>query len=85
MVNHVVVNQETCPICYKNLIDGSDVVEVHQNGADGINKASVQRGNDVHISSGEIVHSKCRQKYINKKDIKINNRVNLCHQKEVPE
>ncbi len=47
------------------------MVEVHQKGADGINNASVQKGNNVHISAGEIVHSKCRQTYINKKDIKI--------------
>ena len=65
------INQETCPICSKNLSDGSDVVEVLQKGADGINNASVQRGDNVHISAGEKVHSKCRQKYINKKDIKI--------------
>ncbi len=70
-MSHVVVNQETCPICCKNVRDGSDVVEVHQKGADGINNASVQRGNNVHISAGEIVHSKSRQTYINKKDIKI--------------
>ena len=65
------INQEICPICSKNLSDGSDVVEVLQKGADGINNASVQRGDNVHISAGEKVHSKCQQKYINKKDIKI--------------
>ena len=34
-MSHIVVNQETCPICCKNLRDGSDVVAVHQKGADG--------------------------------------------------
>jgi len=45
-MSHVVINQETCPICCKNLRDGSDVVEAHQKVADGINNASVQRADD---------------------------------------
>ena len=58
------------------------MVEVLQKGADGINNASVQRGDNVHISAGEKVHSKCQQKYINKKDIKIQQEIlKLSHQK----
>ncbi|KAG7178151.1 hypothetical protein Hamer_G003931 [Homarus americanus] len=62
------VNQETCPICREDL-DVSDVVELRQKGADGINSASVQRGNDVVVSAGEKVHITCRKRYINPKDI----------------
>jgi len=47
-----IVNQETCPICREDLGDASDVVEVRQKGADGINSASVQRGDDVDVSAG---------------------------------
>lgn len=50
-----------------------------------INNASVQRGDDVHISASEIVHSKCRQKYINKKTLKSSKNIKLSHQKEVQE
>ncbi|KAG7164298.1 hypothetical protein Hamer_G003454 [Homarus americanus] len=54
------VNQETCPICREDL-DVSDVVELRQKGADGINSASVQRGDDVVVSAGEKVHITCRK------------------------
>lgn len=64
------VNQDTCPICRGALGDAADVVEVRQKGADGINSASVQRGDDIVVSAGEKVHSKCRKRYINPKDIK---------------
>lgn len=70
-MSQVVVTQETCPICSQKLRDGSDVVEVQQKGADGINNASLLRNNDIHISAGDAVHSKCRMRYINKKYIKI--------------
>lgn len=46
------------------------MVEVRHEGVDGINCASVQRGDDIVVSPGEKVHTKCRKEYINKKDIK---------------
>ncbi|KAG7161135.1 hypothetical protein Hamer_G004782 [Homarus americanus] len=62
------VNQETCPIC-REVLDVSDVVELRQKGADGINSASVQRRDDVAVLAGEKVHITCRKRYINPKDI----------------
>ncbi|KAG7156758.1 hypothetical protein Hamer_G006773 [Homarus americanus] len=62
------VNQETCPICREDL-DVPDVVELRQKGADGINSASVQRGDDVVVSAGEKVHITSQKRYINPKDI----------------
>ena len=41
---------ETCKIFHEELKDASAVVEVRQKGADGINSASVQRGDDSHFS-----------------------------------
>ncbi|KAG7156410.1 hypothetical protein Hamer_G006161 [Homarus americanus] len=57
------VNQETCPICREDL-DVSDVVDLRQKGAHGINSASVQRGDDVVVSAGEKVHITCRKRTI---------------------
>ena len=79
------INQETCKICHAELGDDADVVEVHQKGADGINSASVQRGDDIVISAGEKVPSKCRMQYINKKAIKRQHKKRLNHQREVPQ
>ena len=56
-----IVNQDTCPICREDLGDASDVVEVRQKGADGINSASVQRGDDIVVSAGLEVQSKSRK------------------------
>ena len=60
----------SCPICKEALRDSPDVVEIRQKGADGINSASVQRGDDIVVSAGEKVHSECRKRYINPKIIK---------------
>ena len=60
---------ETCKIFHEELKDASAVVEVRQKGADGINSASVQRGDDIVISAGEKIHIKCRKQYIHPKNI----------------
>ena len=58
------ITEEKCPICKENL-GVTDVVQVRQKGADGINSASVQRGDDLVVFCGERVHSGCRMHYIN--------------------
>ncbi len=60
----------SCPICQEALVDSLDVVVIRQKGADGINSASVQRGDNIVVAAGEKVHSECRKRYINPKDIK---------------
>ena len=42
-------NDQICPIC--KLEDWSDLVEIRQKGADGINEASVKRGDSIVVTS----------------------------------
>ena len=58
-----------CPICKKVFADTDDIVKIGQKGADGINAASVQRGDSIVVTAGCKVHSGCRKWYINKRDI----------------
>ena len=51
------------------LFESYDVVEIRQEGADGINAASIQRGDDIVVALGCKVHSNCRKRYINQNDI----------------
>ena len=41
-------------------------------GADGVNKASKERGKDIVAFEGSMVHSKCQLRYTDKKDIRKN-------------
>jgi len=66
-----IVNQTKCPICLEDLNCSTDVVQVRQKGAEGINRASLERGDGLCVYTGDRVHAKCRQRYINQKDIKI--------------
>ena len=63
------IYKDRCPVCKEGLEDGSDVVQIRQKGADGINAASVQRDDDVHVAAGCKVHTDCRKRYINQHDI----------------
>ena len=63
-------NSEVCPICRKSLVDGGEVSTVRQKGADGINQASAQRGDDVVVTAGTQVHTTCRKCYTNPQDMK---------------
>ena len=63
-----VLQSGNCPICNENLENG-DVVQIHQKGADGINAASIQRGDSVAVKAGCKVHANCRKRYTNKLDI----------------
>ena len=60
---------EVCPICKNQLEAGDDVVQIHQKGADGINAASVKRGDSIVVTAGCQVHCDCRKRYTNKNDI----------------
>uniref|UniRef100_UPI00358EAE43 DNA replication complex GINS protein SLD5 isoform X6 n=1 Tax=Myxine glutinosa TaxID=7769 RepID=UPI00358EAE43 len=46
------IYEDGCPICKERLENGSDVVQIRQKGADGINAASVQRGDNVDVAAG---------------------------------
>jgi len=58
------IYEDGCPICKERLENGSDVVQIRQKGADGINAASVQRGDNVDVAAGCKVHTDCRKRYI---------------------
>ena len=59
---------EICPICKERIEDG-DGVKVRQKGTDGINEASVRRGDDIVVTPGCKLHLDCRKRYINQHDI----------------
>ena len=61
-------NQEPCPLCQKEL-GSEDEVKIGKKGAEGINNASVERGNNITVTDGTTVHKSCRSTYINKKYI----------------
>ena len=60
-------SDQICPIC--RVKDGGDVVKIRQKGADGINEASVRRGDTLAVTAGCIVHTKCRKLYTNSVEI----------------
>lgn len=60
-------SDQICPIC--RVEDGGDVVKIRQKGADGINEASVRRGDTLAVTAGCIVHTKCRKLYTNSVEI----------------
>ena len=61
-------SKETCPLCQRDL-DCEETVVVREKGAEGINRASIERGVDIRVESGTSVHKTCRVNHINKKDI----------------
>lgn len=52
-------------ICQDKLEDITDLCEIRQNGADGINAASVQRGDTITVITGCKVHPDCSNMYTN--------------------
>ena len=59
---------ESCPIC-KERIEDCDGVKVRQKGADGINAASVRRGDSIVVTAGCKVNLVCCKQHINQHDI----------------
>ena len=57
--------EDSCPTCKERHVEGGDVVQIRLKGADGINAASVQRGDDVYVEAECKVHTECRKRYIN--------------------
>lgn len=60
-----------CKICKSdiNVPSVSGSVCISEKGAEGINNASVARGDNIVVEKGDRVHVSCRSKYINKKYI----------------
>ena len=56
----------TCHLCQGDVGSG-DIVSIGEKGANRINKACVERGDDTHLTAGTGVHKSCRSSYTNKK------------------
>ena len=48
----------TCPLCQGDVGSG-DIVSIGVKGANSINKACVERGDDIHLTAGTGVHKSC--------------------------
>ena len=55
---------ETCPICLQHYGDEPTVV-LTEKGANRINISSNERGDNINVSIGTVVHVECRKKYTN--------------------
>ena len=56
----------TCPLCQGEVGSGG-IVSIGEKGADSINKACVERGDDIHLTPVAGMHKSCRLSYTNKK------------------
>ncbi|KAG1675921.1 tRNA (uracil(54)-C(5))-methyltransferase [Nymphon striatum] len=65
-------NQGICPLCWKEL-GSEDEVKISNKGAEGINNASVERGNNIIVTVGTVVHKFCRMNYVHKRNIEVIN------------
>ena len=65
---------ESCPICQKDVIADDIIVKI---GAEGINNASIARGDKTIVTAGTVVHKSCRMTYVNKKDIEKHKKARL--------
>ncbi len=61
-------SKETCPLCERDL-DCEETVVVREKGAEGINRASIERGVNVRVEAGTSVHKTCRFYHVDKKRI----------------
>jgi hypothetical protein len=51
------------------LSEEKPTVTLRQTGSDGVNRSSIQRGDDLRTIPGDVVHIECRQKYTRPSDI----------------
>ena len=51
----------TCPLCQGDVGSG-DIVSIGEKGANSINKACVERGDDIHLTAGTGVHKSASRK-----------------------
>lgn len=66
-----------CIFCKGTLADDrSTEVKITERGAESINSASRERGSDIRVEAGQIVHKECRAKHINKKLISLEQKRN---------
>jgi hypothetical protein len=69
-------SQDNCHLC-NNVLGDEERVVIGEKGAEGINWASIERGDRIVVCSGTVVHKKCRMNYINKKQIDLYKKANF--------
>jgi hypothetical protein len=63
--------ENVCILCQKTLDETDrDIVTLGNTGSIGINKASLQRGDDIETRPGQQVHTQCRKEYCKPQEIK---------------
>lgn len=60
---------DTCVLCGVAVDAEDGTVRVGEKAASTINNASKERGSSIHVQAGQLVHSHCRHKHTNRKDI----------------
>ena len=76
---------DECTSCKKSLADGEPTVVLGRKGCDGIEKASLARMSDLRTTIGQIVHVKCRQEYINSRNIESHRKHSLTNENKEAE
>ena len=72
-------SQQICPLCSNEVEDDGERVVIGAKGAEGINKASTERGVSTVVTAGAVVHKRCRMNYINKKQIDLHKKATSVH------
>ena len=62
---------DSCVICKDSITQGGETVTLREKGAESINNASKQRGDEIEARPGFIVHKVCRLDYTNSKIIEL--------------
>ena len=61
-----VVAKEVCPFCDEIILDSAKSTTIRKTGAEGINKKSLEIGEDLVVAEGTLVHTLCRQHHLKK-------------------
>ena len=72
-------SQQICPLCSNEVEDDGERVVIGAKGAEGINKASIERGVSTVVAAGAVVHKRCCMNYINKKQIDLHKKATSVH------
>lgn len=60
---------DECKICKKAFLGAEAIVTLRKKGCEGIARASLSRGDDIHTEPGQQVHKECRKVYCNENEI----------------
>ena len=72
-------SQQIWPLCSNEVEDDGERVVIGAKGAEGINKASTERGVSTVVTAGAVVHKRCCMNYTNKKQIDLHKKATSVH------